>query len=145
MANIIRNQWRNNPLGHDSNRISRLGVAMFEYEIDESLICHLNNGAQAWVVGIYDRASESARLFAVENRNAETLEEIVLGHIRRRTPINPARIYTDGWRGYNFIQNVRGFRNSPKEGKNNVWWVWQRKLHNKSYRKYMVNNKGRFT
>lgn len=79
-------------------------------EIDESKLSKrkYNRGHHVdgvWVVGGVERTAER-KLFVVEveNRNAETLKEIIEEYV-----IHGSIIYTDCWRGYNFLNNNENF------------------------------------
>lgn len=47
------------------------------------------------IIGIVERESKRARLFLVDNRNAKTIEKLLLEHIEEGSTV-----YTDSWRGY---------------------------------------------
>ena len=67
--------------------------------IDESLFTH-NNGNQVWVVGLINIDTNSIRLEVVENRNSETMKEIIIKHAGEGNIIN-----SDSWSAYNFLDN----------------------------------------
>jgi len=75
-------------------------------EVDESLFTHLTEEGhreQIWVVGIYDGGTEDVRMFFVENRQANTLLDLIEENVDAN-----AVIYTDGWRAYAGLGN-RGY------------------------------------
>lgn len=77
-------------------------------EIDECLFTHIN-GEQIWVLGIYDRAyftkEKLVKFFYLESRNADTIEPIIQANVATDLN-NPTRVYTDGWRGYNGLEDL---------------------------------------
>lgn len=57
-------------------------------------------GMQVWVVGIWDRAEKSVKLFVVGNdRTAQKLIPIISDHVET-DPNDKTIIYTDGWLAY---------------------------------------------
>jgi transposase-like protein len=59
-----------------------------------------------WVVGGVERTPERrVFLVAVENRNAETMRDIITRHVREGSII-----HTDMWRGYNWIDNAEEYQ-----------------------------------
>ena len=50
---------------------------------------------KVWIVGLMERKSNKLILYPVKDRSAETLENIIIKHVRPGSTI-----YTDGWRGY---------------------------------------------
>jgi transposase-like protein len=59
-----------------------------------------------WIVGGVERTPERrVFLVAVENRNAETMRDVITRHVREGSII-----HTDMWRGYNWINDVGGYQ-----------------------------------
>ena len=79
---------------------NKIGGSNTTVEVDETLMVKRKSNAgrilsQIWIVGGICR--ETGKCFAkrVENRNADTLTEVILDHVKPETTI-----HTDMWRGY---------------------------------------------
>ena len=80
-------------------------------EMDESLFSHLRftneEGdlimEQKWVIGMYETDIGNIRAFAVPNRTMDTINSLVLAHLKPNT-----EIWTDMWLGHNQL-NQLGF------------------------------------
>ena len=92
LANYMKDKYRNFPIGGDpdTNKVVAL---------DETLIVHIN-GEQKWLVGAIETVSRKIRLDILPERNSQNLEIFVKNHILPGTTI-----VTDGWAGYNFLDN----------------------------------------
>ena len=67
--------------------------------MDETLIIH-TNGEQKWLVGGIETKSRKMRLDILPSRDSIHLKNFVNNHIKPGTTI-----VTDGWPGYNFLDN----------------------------------------
>lgn len=65
--------------------------------VDESLFFHLNNKPQ-WVIGLKNYETKDIRLEIVENRDTDTLKQIIEKHV-----LSGNYITTDAWKGYTFL------------------------------------------
>ena len=79
-------------------------------EVDEYLAYHSpgegrKRERQVWVLGIHDRATQEVRTFYVKDRTEATLLPILQAHIAN-DPLNPTRVYTDGWSAYNSLASL---------------------------------------
>ena len=92
IANYIKDKYRKYPIGGDPD--THKVVAL-----DERLIIHIN-GEQQWLVGTIETVSRKIRIDILPARNAQNLEIFVKSHILPGTTI-----VTDGWAGYNFLEN----------------------------------------
>ena len=70
------------------------------FATDESEFTHLN-GDQIWVLNLVNTTTKDFRLVVTKNRNTETLQKFICKYI---PPGN--NIVTDGWNGYNFLNNI---------------------------------------
>lgn len=76
-------------------------------EIDESLFgrkvkSHRGNphtGIKIWILGMVERDTNRIILYPVEDRKTETLKVLIERHVKPGS-----RIFTDGWRGYGFLE-----------------------------------------
>ena len=73
------------------NTVTDIYSTIRECISDESLFSHLD-GNQVWVLGLYDRKTQEARAFVLEDRTANTLLPLIQENI-----VPGVRIYTDGW------------------------------------------------
>lgn len=121
---------------HNENIV--LGGENVEIEIDESHLFRrkYNRGRvlafqQIWVFGIIERISKKVYLKRVERRDANTLNSVIISHVRQGSTI-----YGDGWRGYSLIGNGynlftvnhrREFvnRENPNIHTNNIERLWR--------------------
>ena len=89
IANYIRHCYILDPLAGKNayNHIS----------LDESLFSHLNN-KQQWVIGLINCETKDIRLEIVENRDTDTLKQIIEKNV---LPGN--YITTDAWKSYTFL------------------------------------------
>ena len=61
-----------------------------------------------WAVGIIDRATKFAVVDILSNGNDRSAN-VLLPCIQEKVstnPLNPTRVYTDGWAAYNNLQNL---------------------------------------
>lgn len=129
------NKIYSNTLGrYYDDGFNKIGGEGHIVEVDEVRLGPGENGAHGdkgfWVVGGYDRNTEEIFCTAVNNRNKETLCEIIIKFVKAGTTI-----YTDGWRAYRDIKN-RGYHHQfvnhkyhfvdPEEGTHtqNIERVW---------------------
>ena len=68
--------------------------------VDESLFCHFNGNNQIWLIGLINTETKDFRIEAVLERNSEILEKIIRHHVSIGN-----NIITDGWSGYNWMDN----------------------------------------
>jgi IS1 family transposase len=87
---------------------TRLGGVNKVVQIDESVVyrAKYNRGhalfaKSKWIVGMYDVQTKHASVFFVENRNAQTLEELIKKYV-----LPGSTIHTDEWKGYSNIENI---------------------------------------
>ena len=92
IANYMKDKYLNFPIGGDpdTNKV---------VDLDETLIVHIN-GEQKWLVGAIETISRKIRIDILPERNSLNLEIFVKNHILPGTTI-----VTDGWAGYNFLDN----------------------------------------
>ncbi|TRY81225.1 hypothetical protein TCAL_10446 [Tigriopus californicus] len=79
-----------------------------EVEIDETLMARAKyhrgrHPAPIWVVGGVTRRTGNCFMVEVPNRTRQTLEEVIVEHVR-----GGSRIYTDGWAGYAHLNEING-------------------------------------
>ena len=89
IANYIRHCYILDPLA-GKNAYNHISV-------DESLFSHLNNKQQL-VIGLINCETNDIRMEIVENRDTDTLKQIIEKHV---LPGN--YITTDAWKGYTFL------------------------------------------
>src|SRR5262249_979324 len=84
----------------------QIGSEGIKVEIEESKMRKriYNRGHRVeglWVIGGVERTPDRQDFFvAVENRNVETMREVLTRHVKEGSII-----YTDMWRGYNWIDH----------------------------------------
>ena len=64
------------------------------------MICHFNGNNQIWLIGLINTETKDFRIEAVLERNSEILEKIIRHHVSIGN-----NIITDGWSGYNWMDN----------------------------------------
>ncbi len=92
IAMYIRTNYKLDPL---ANRNDNHHIC-----IDESLFSH-SDGIQIWVVGMINAETKEIRLEMVDNRNANTLKNIIEKHV---LPGNI--VVSDSCAGYSFLDNI---------------------------------------
>ena len=73
--------------------------------IDESLFGH-RQGKQLWIIGAINTQSKEFRLEGVYERNGENIKKFITKYIESGN-----NIITDGWSGYNFLNNNPSYNN----------------------------------
>ena len=76
---------------HTQNEYSKykLGSSGRPVEVDESVFTHVRFGSsekKVWVLGLFERETKEARLFVIDDREAETLTPIVQEHVQEGNP-----------------------------------------------------------
>ena len=68
--------------------------------VDESLFCYFNGTNQIWLIGFINIQTKDFLIEAVLERKSEILEKIIRHHVSIGN-----NIITDGWNGYNWMNN----------------------------------------
>lgn len=104
-----------------------------------------------WLVGMHERSTGRRKLFLVENRDHNTLAQLIRDNIGRGSTI-----HTDGWRGYQGIDRLEGHplrhkrfvhaanarRPANRRGTNGIESYWGEIKHH-IYRQYATHGQER--
>ena len=72
-----------------------------QFQVDENLFSHTDNGDKIWVLGIIDNQTKDFGLNISLKRDQNVLKSFITRYVE---PGNT--IITDGWSGYNFLGSL---------------------------------------